>query len=108
MACLLGDTMLGRLFGLVSKSTKSDLESGPSRWLPSKNYDPSLKLESARIPATFGHARKDAMEALEKTPDQMSLSVASTWSEDTKTNSEQLADAECQIGWDGVDDPEVL
>lgn len=107
MACPLGDTTLGRLFALSSKSTKSDAESGPSGWLPSQAYDLSLKLESARIPATFGHAREDAMETLEKAPDKTSLSDASTWSEDTKTNLEQLADAECLIGWNGVDDPEV-
>ena len=107
MACLVGDTMLGRLLGLVPKSTRPDPESGSSRWRSSQEYDSSLKLESARIPAMFGHARKDAMKALEKIPDQTSLSVASTWSEDTKTNLEQLADAESQIGWDGVDDPEV-
>ena len=107
MTSLLGDTMLGRLFGLVSKPAKPDPELGSSCWPPSQGFDLSLKLESARIPATFGHARKDAIEALEKLPDQTSLSVASTWSEDTKTNLEKIGDAECQIGWDGVDDPEV-
>ena len=107
MACLLGDTTFGRLFALASKSTKPSPEANSSAGLPSQAYDLSLKLESARIPATFGHVREEVMETLEKVPDNTSLSVASTWSEETKTNLGQLADAECPIGWDGIDDPEV-
>ena len=107
MAYPLGDTTLGRLFALASRSSNPDPEMGSSGWLPSQAYDISLKLESARIPVTFGHAREEAMGTLEKAPDKTSLSDASTWSEDTKTNMDQLADAECLIGWNGVDDPEV-
>ncbi|KAL8785800.1 MAG: hypothetical protein Q9195_008481, partial [Heterodermia aff. obscurata] len=98
--------MLGRLFGLASKSTRPDPESGSSGWLPEQAFDlSSLKLEMARIPPSYGHTLKDAIKALEKMPDQKSLSVASTWSKDMKSNSEKLADAECQMEWDGADDP---
>ena len=107
MAGLLGDTTLGRLFAFASKSRKLGPEPSSSGRLSTQAYDLSLKLESARIPTTFGKAREDGMETLEKVPDSTSLSVASTWSEDTKTNLGQLADAECLMGWDGVDDPEV-
>ena len=107
MTGLLGDTTLGRLLNLVPKSTKLDPELGSSSWRPAQDYESRLKLETVIIPAAFGHGRKDAMEALEKTSGQMSLSVGSTLSLDTKANSDQLVDAECQIGWDGKDDPEV-
>lgn len=101
------DTGLGRLFGLDFTRTKPDIESTPSWLLRSQNHALALKLEAARIPATYGQARRDAVRLAEGGSSKESLSTASTRSDDTKTKSKIGPVADQELGWDGADDPEV-
>ena len=107
MAGIFRDTGVGWLFGLNSKKEKPDLESSPSWWLRLQNHDLSLKLESARIPAPTRCKQKQSIRAVEKVASSESISVASTFSNDSKTNLKKCAAAESELGWNGLDDPEV-
>ncbi|KAL6719466.1 GTPase-activating protein [Lecanora helva] len=107
MTSIFHDTGAGWLFGLNSKKEKPDLESSPSWWLRLQNRELSLKLESARIPAPARCAQRQATRAIEKVSSNESLSVASTFSNDSTANLKKCTAAECEMGWDGLDDPEV-
>ena len=103
------DTGLGRVLGLDSKKQKPDIESSPSWWLSSENYKLSLKLESARIPANTRHAHWEAAIVEASLSIGGSLSTVFIGSDDTQTNEKKVcAAADCALGWNGPDDPEVL
>ena len=104
---ILRDTGLGWLFGVNSKRGTPDPKSCPSWCLPSQNYNLSLKLETARMPATFRRADRDPFRAKDSVAVKESLSTTSTCSVDTQTSSEKCAEADCELGWEGPDDPEV-
>ncbi len=101
------DTGLGYLFGVGVKKQKPDVESCPSWWQRSQNHELSLKLESARIPATSRCANHHERPARQCAVSKESLSLASTRSGDTETKSEKCAAADWELGWDGPNDPEV-
>lgn len=107
MTGIFHDTGIGWLLGLNTTEEKPDLESSPSWWLRLQNHDLSLKLESARIPAPTRCKQAQTIKAVEKEPSKESLSAASTFSDDSKTKLKKCAAAECELGWDGLDDPEV-
>ena len=107
MATIFRDTGLGCLFGVQSKIDRWDLESRSSGWMTSHNYALSLKLESARTPASFRCGGKETGRVKNQMLPGDNLSVASSRSDDTKTNPAKCAVAEYEMGWDGPEDPEV-
>ena len=108
MLSIFNDTGLGYVLGLDSEKQNPDIESSPSWWLSSENYKLSLKLESARIPAITRYACRKAAIVEDSLSIEGSLSTVSIGSDDAQSNEKACAAADCALGWDGPDDPEVL
>ena len=107
MADVFRNTGLGFLLGIKSPKEKPELKSSPSWWWRSQNHALSLKLESARIPAPSRYEHKDPVDIEKAALSKESLSTMSVGSDDTGTVTKRLAAAENELGWDGLDDPEV-